>query len=168
MNRPTFEETVSVLVRAYLNDTLQHRSCYACAVGNLVANGLQITMTKYNLKWPGFPYPANDRGCPVGWGAAFSSDEAGFSDRVKQSIDESVLRVPAVRNQIKATGYKWQELARIEFAFESVDKKFDADDEINYDAWMFDGLMAVLEVLADIHGVSLEVKESAKLQFVKQ
>lgn len=167
MNRPTFSQTVDVLVKAYLNDTLQHRSCYACAVGNLVANGLQITMTKENLKWPGFPYPTNECGLPVGWGAAFSSDESGFSDIVKQTIDTYVLNVPAVKNQIKATGYKWQELARIEFAFESVDKRFDADDEIDYDVWMFDGLMAVVDVLADIHGVDLTFKEEAKKLFVK-
>jgi hypothetical protein len=32
---------------------------------------------------------------------------------------------------------------------------------------MLNGLMKVVDVLADIHGVDLSVKESAKLQFVK-
>ncbi len=33
--------------------------------------------------------------------------------------------------------------------------------------WMFNGLMAVVDVLADIHGINLEAKEEAKKLFIK-
>lgn len=35
-----FNHSVNVLVKAYLNNTLAHSTCYACAVGNLVADGI--------------------------------------------------------------------------------------------------------------------------------
>lgn len=60
----------------------------------------------------------------------------------------------SAKKQIDATGYSWQELARVEYAFESAKKGESADD------WMFNGLMAVLDVLADIHGVNLSAKSS--------
>jgi hypothetical protein len=34
--KATFENSVDVLVKAYLNDTLEHGQCHACAVGNLI------------------------------------------------------------------------------------------------------------------------------------
>jgi hypothetical protein len=38
--KPTFSNTIDILVKAYLNDTLQHESCSACAVGNLVSHSM--------------------------------------------------------------------------------------------------------------------------------
>jgi len=58
------------------------------------------------------------------------------------------------------------DLAKIEFAFESAPHTCDESDETNAE-WMFNGLMAVVDVLAEIHNVNLEVKESAKAMFVK-
>lgn len=36
-NEKLFHETIDILVKAYLNETLIHSDCSACAVGNLVA-----------------------------------------------------------------------------------------------------------------------------------
>jgi hypothetical protein len=62
---------------------------------------------------------------------------------------------------IDSTGYTVYELARIEEAFE------DVDSNCTNDEWMFNGLMAVIEVLAEIHGIDLKQKEEAKALFVK-
>ncbi len=56
------------------------------------------------------------------------------------------------------TGYTPQELIKIEYAFERSDRRGDQ---------MFNGLMAVVDVLADIHNISLEEKKEAKALFVK-
>jgi len=40
MKAASFENTVDILVKAYINDTLEHNNCYACAVGNIVAHNM--------------------------------------------------------------------------------------------------------------------------------
>jgi len=59
------------------------------------------------------------------------------------------------------TGYSPSELISIERAFERCDRGCNEDD------YMFNGLMAVVDVLAEIHGVDLTQKETAKALFVK-
>ena len=61
--------------------------------------------------------------------------------------------------QAEATGYTIYQLNAIERAFEGV-------DELATDR-MFLGLMAVVDVLAEIHGIDLKQREEAKLLFVK-
>lgn len=39
-NKELFERTTKVWINAFLNGTLASGHCAACAVGNLVANGL--------------------------------------------------------------------------------------------------------------------------------
>lgn len=63
-------------------------------------------------------------------------------------------------DQIESTGYTLDQLQRIEKAFEDVYKIRSMDP-------MFQGLMQVLDVLADIHKIDLTVKEQAKQLFVK-
>jgi hypothetical protein len=46
ITRPTFEQTVDVLVKAYLNDTLVHGNCCACVVGNLCAHAIGTRVIK--------------------------------------------------------------------------------------------------------------------------
>jgi hypothetical protein len=163
--RPTFEQTVDVLVKAFLNDTLMHGNCFACAVGNLVASGLGCAVIRKagnHLSWSnGMNYPAMSGYLVQGWGAAFTTDSRNDEGKKVQEIDKYSLKVPIVKEQIKATGYKWQELAKIEFAFEA------ADYGSGEDEWMFNGLMAVVDVLAEIHNVDLSEKESAKSLFIK-
>ncbi len=133
-----FNHTVNVLVKAYLNDTLSHGVCDRCAVGNIV-----------NASCNNAPMM-----CHVGWPTVF------LSDNHKQRI-MPVNYAGEAKRQIDATGYTWQELARIEIAFEEHDITDDWEQN------MFNGLMAVVDVLAEIHGIDLTAKEQAKALFVK-
>ena len=141
--KPSFDHTVSILVRAYLNDTLEHGNYCACAVGNLIAHevGAEIVLKNNPLsvskyKWIHPKYEGGEWFC-------------GTDKRMEQ---------------IKTTGYDLGEIFKIERAFEAQGPKYNYGTE---DQLMFNGLMAVVDVLAEIHGIDLEAKESAKLQFVK-
>lgn len=153
--KPTFENTVSILVKAYLSDELAHSLCSACAVGNIVAASIGTRPMR----------------CKTG--------PTEFENGEFENGEDATLWLDALHNlncnagemQIRATGYTHRELLRIEAAFEAAPGRPEkpgiwrgkqVDPE-----WMFNGLMAVVDVLAEIHGVDLSVKESAKLQFVK-
>lgn len=146
--KATFDNTVSILVKAYLNDTLIHGDCAACAVGNLIASSKG--------------YKTYRAGCTVVWQQGYAQphwQSVFLTDSVSQSIQPKNYTGKA-KDQIDSTGYTWQELARIEKAFESAPR-------ISYDDRMFNGLMAVIDVLAEIHNIDLTQKETAKALFVK-
>jgi hypothetical protein len=142
-----FNHTINVLVKAYLNDTLQHGDCAACAVGNIVADSSCLKMEKHDgeLYW--------SKGWPT-WQVVFSTSFSNQKIRPHNYINDA-------KAQIDSTGYTWQELARIEFAFESA-AVGESDDD-----YMFNGLMAVVDVLAEIHNINLEEIKEAKALFVK-
>lgn len=152
--KANFNDTVNILVKAYLNDTLAHGDCWACAVGNIVADKIGYKVVKkqnhLSCSWvgklglTGFPEWDNVFCTSMGEQDLFPEEYYG---RAKKQID--------------STGYSWKQLARIEFAFESADQGNSSDE------WMFSGLMAVVDVLAEIHNVDLIQRESAKLLFVK-
>lgn len=155
--KPTFEKTVNVLVQAYLNDTLKHGDCCACAVGNIIAASIGCEMVKprEHVK-SSFEWAKNGVYYEPIWPAVFASDRYGKQERHPKKYRGMY------KKQIDITGYDWRELAKIEKAFESVCRFFSSEDEI-----MFNGLMAVVDVLADIHGIDLSQKEQAKLLFQK-
>lgn len=141
MNRPTFDHTISILVKAYLNGTLEHGNYCACAVGNLIADavGAKIVLKNYEnayskYRWLHPEYTGEEWFCK-------SSDG---------------------KKQIKETGYSFDEIWSIEKVFEHARSWGDDQDEA-----MFKGLMAVVDVLASIHGVDLSIKEEAKKLFLK-
>ena len=161
--KATFEHSVDVLVKAYLNDTLVHGNCYACAVGNLVCHGMGFIMAKginesnRFVHWVGQKYP----GWPNGWGGVVSSDFGEDDDGntiIEQEIDIDYFKGIAMI-QIESTGYTVDQIAQIEYAFESA-RITDGDV-------MFKGLLAVVDVLAEIHGVDLSVKEQAVGRFTE-
>jgi hypothetical protein len=152
----SFNNTVSSLVNAYLNGTLLKGHCAACAVGNIcaVATGARIidaerwngSMSSGGANWSnGSPY----------WASVFYTSNSG-----DQTVKADRF-VDAAKSQIEATGYTWQELARVEFAFET------AMPGVYNEEAEFAGLMAVVDVLADIHGIDLQQAEEAKLLFAK-
>src|SRR6185295_19985371 len=152
MNRPElYKKTVDILYQAYFDDTLRHGNCHACAVGNIVAANMGFKYKTYrglygisicydfpddrvNIHW-NVAHPL----ARLGWPSAFftAGDYQSFGE-----VDESG------RLQIESTGYSIDELAQIEFAFEVADKGL-SDDE-----YMFNGLSAVLDILARIHEVT--------------
>lgn len=132
---PTFEKTVDILVKAYLNDNLNRMDCKACAVGNIVAaSGVDLVV----------------------------KDKAYWIYATRKSERDSFDAIEG-REEVKATGYTVDELDRIEHAF----MEGSSGGGIYSTEYNFEGLMAVVDVLADIHGIDLEKKEAAKLLFVK-
>jgi hypothetical protein len=142
--KPTFDHSVNDLVNAYLKDELNHMSCRACAVANLMsARGVE------------FGRRAD------AWLKLISNTCRG--DSWWMSDEE---RTEAIR-QVNSTGYTIEELNRIEIAFEAHSFLMSNNENLTEDQRMLDGLMAVVSVLAEIHGVDLEAKEEAKKLFVK-
>jgi hypothetical protein len=166
----SFSHSTSVLIKAYLNDTLIHSKCSACAVGNLVAEAMGKTNKRKS-------HMCFDDGSEVAWLLVF------MTDFPHQKMDISAYEEePEARRQIDSTGYTVSELARIEYAFESAKLPVELqelvdgdgysglnDEDLGNDEWMFNGLVAVFEVLANIHGVDLTTKTEAleALQLVK-
>lgn len=157
--KPTFESTVDILVKAYLNDTLRHGECCACAVGNIIASNIGCVLQLDSEGY--FMWIRNMNEINTVWDNVFYTTPDG-----NQIFDKSQLGIRE-KKQIEASGYSLDELMRIEKAFESLN--FDRDsDQWNSDNHMYEGLMAVVDVLADIHGIDdLKSKEEAKLLFVK-
>lgn len=155
-----FHYTVNVLVKAYLNETLEHGVCTACAVGNIIADSVKAKVIKDHGVWV-----RNGALVQPIWDDVFLSEIPG-----EQKINPENYKGWAKR-QIDTTGYTWQELAKIEYAFELhnclIDYPNDEQEEKQISDAMFNGLMAVVDVLADIHGIDLERKEEAKALFVK-
>lgn len=141
MNRQDlYRKTVDILYQAYFKNTLQHENCAACAVGNIIAanSGKNYKMAITNLYWEGGDYL---------WNRLFNTT-FGI-----QNVNTMWLFHPETMAQINSTGYPWQELAKIEYAFETADKGQSAED------YMFNGLVAVLKVLQELHEVEDDAVE---------
>jgi hypothetical protein len=151
MKRPTFSETVDVLVKAYLNDTIEPGNYCGCAVGNLVANSLGIRFNHRGLEY--------SFGCRLTW----DSQEHNAGDWYELLRLRRDYRT--AKQQLSSTGYSINELILIERSFEQSSDRYNSLK--SEDERMFSGLMGAVEVLADIHGIDLQTKESAKLLFVK-
>lgn len=162
-----FKHSVGVLVLAYLNDTLSHGQCDRCAVGNLLGGHKEWALVFCTQSH------GNDRQQVIALG------EREYVDRMSMkpaqvtwfTMDEEKLGMLNAKSfglsLIRNSGYTVLELARVEAAFE-------ATNLCPYslvwrkDENMFNGLMAVVDVLADIHGVDLTVREEAKIPFIEK
>lgn len=140
-NKELFNRTVDILVKAYRNDTLQHMNCYACAIGNLVAHGMNYEYNKDN----DFKYYQN---AYFHFFYLLRNSEEGNKELGRQ--------------QIESTGYTIEELNKIERAFERSDRGNSGDD------WMLNGLLAVYDTLCEIHEVNKEEVTKGELVFVKE
>lgn len=133
-NLEKFNHSVSILVKAYSNGTLNRMDCTACAVGNLiVGNGIDLRRTQ--SKWHNYIH------------MNFCLDSGDYFTAIQQ---------------IEITGYTADQLGSIEKAFMN-------GSEVDFDMWSsernFEGLMAVVDVLAEIHNIDLTVKDEAKVLF---
>lgn len=148
-----FEKTVSVLTKAYINNTLQHGSCCGCAVGNLVCAANNIVYEKDKVLY---------------WTEAFSTtvNYRTGKPEMKQRISAERYKNLA-KVEIDSTGYSLFQLAAIEKAFETEayhpahEEDFAIDGSNNYPAdkleeAMFKGLCAVYDTLCVIHEVEEE------------
>lgn len=161
-----YKKTVDILYNAYFNDTLVHMNSCACAVGNIIAANTGRTFKENPLKSDLRKIIWSDDKIPR-WTQVFVTiviDHMHYSPRfVTQTTSETKYRQDmAAKAEIMSTGYTWQELARIEYAFETAPSSvsYNQDD----DEWMFNGLVAVLDTLKEIHGIEDNQKEVVKFQ----
>jgi hypothetical protein len=137
-NEALYNKTVDILVQAYFEDSLSHMLCQACAVGNIIA------------------YHTNQRDKS---GKLFCKDYS-WSGLVRGHwIMDTPNEEKIADIQVKSTGYTAQQLLQIETAFEKCNGVGDR---------MFNGLMAVIEVLDQIHeNTDTQITTSAKERFKK-
>lgn len=153
INETLYNKTVDILVQAYFNDTLQSGSWCGCAVGNIVAanNGIKIVLDEDGD--PAWPTHAM---CAKNWYGIIKPENLG---PLNQNEKNNGLF------QIESTGYSVEQITIIEHAFEHY-TNFTTDWEEKEDKRMFNGLMAVIDVLDQIHGnTSPEVTQTAKRKF---
>ncbi|GEO03833.1 hypothetical protein AAE02nite_14970 [Adhaeribacter aerolatus] len=143
-NKELYDKTIKILVNAYLNNSLVQGNCHACAVGNLVAANLDIKFNQ-DLKWIGRT---------VAWSHVFVT----LSYKIAQ-VKRPWAYTGQAQAQIDATGYTWPELARLEYAFERAPKGKTREER------MFNGLMAVLDVLSQIHEMDEQTNLATKKLF---
>lgn len=152
----TFQNTVGVLVKAYFNGVLECTDCAACACGNLVAaaNGYQIAAFGKWLSPNGTPAPDTD------W--YYVNKLSRGHIRVS-----SPLATAEGFRQVESTGYTPKQFAQIEDAFMTAQRYDSEGHRLLKEEGNFNGLMAVVEVLADIHQVDLVGTQAAKELFIK-
>ena len=174
INENLYHKTVGILEQAYLNNTLEHGICTSCAVGNLVAGNMGIKVIyrspkiintidgegvegKYQFNKSFWLLPDGkivDTMEPAWWihlGCCSQTYEL-LTDKWREGY-----------KQILVTGYSFSELNRIEKAFENAEKG------ASYEDWNFNGLIAVIDSLDEIHenkGEVLTVK--SKERFIKR
>ncbi len=141
-----FDRALKKLIQAFFSDGLRKGNCSACAVGNMCDGKSD-------------------------WRHVFMSSDHGQIIYVKAYVNNYISPISSESNPklvIDATGYSWQELARVEKAFEAntkIDGAFGYSADIHKKDIMedqFNGLMAVVEVLCDIEGLN---PEPYKIQF---
>ncbi|KAA6437071.1 hypothetical protein FEM33_20355 [Dyadobacter flavalbus] len=138
-----FKNAVDALMYAFFNETLAKGTCSACAVGTMVAWGAGVKVGKC-LE----PVYISDLVTNDLWGMAFSTTD-GIQSRDYKKEKEWFVKIC-----IKETGYSADELARIEYVF-------DTNTEIHYKNYsghtkqeimedQYKGLSAVMDVLCEI------------------
>lgn len=148
-NYELYKKTCDILFAAYFNDTLEHKNCYACAVGNIVAanNGFHfIKKTK-----------GTDAEIYTGGGVMYWDKENYFQTNVVREINmfTSDNEISDKSNfLISTTGYSFVELKLIERAFERTNEGNSKDEK------MYNGLVAVLDCLKEIH----EIKDDNEVE----
>ena|SRR5690606_5590736 len=142
-----FNYTVGVLINAYLSGKLERGYCGLCAVGNILNGRTE-------------------------WSVLFCTDSHGKQRRGQElygylpamqlvTPEEYAVASTCALIDIRRSGYTVDELAEVEFAFETAPKGSSLDDSI------FNGLVAAIDALAKIHNVELGEVEQVK-QSIKQ
>lgn len=158
INETLYNKTVNILVDAYFNDTLEHGNQCGCAVGNMVAANMGIVIKK--------EVPSEEdgyEGIISYWFDKYSQwkDASWYAFIKRDREDYSCFEYDhsLAKKQIRSTGYSYYELAKIEKAFESAIGKSIEDRRFN-------GLMAVVEILDEIHeNKNPEVSTASKKRF---
>jgi hypothetical protein len=159
--KATFEHSVAILTKAYLNNTLHKGSCQACAVGNLIADSLGLRVIEGNtfMFWG---EPGQITLDTTGRHPAFDTLWFDYLHHYfSMDTDGGAVKKKIGAEQIKGTGYSRRKLFRIEEAFEQGNPSHSCDTPENMERGMYKGLLAVVDVLAKIHKVDLVVSKAA-------
>ncbi len=148
-------KAIDVFLDALNNGTLAKGTCTACAVGNLVAAGMNGTIIKKRLS-NGLHVYSCDK--PNGfWGSLFVTDMG------EQTVHDHNLYASNIQENIKATDFTWEELAKIEFAFETNTRlgytQYEVHTPREIRADQVKGLEAVIKVMMEFDEVKEDVKE---------
>lgn len=158
---PRFEKAYNALYNAFMNDTLAKGTCRACAVGNIVADAMGTTIEKYKNEHREFVTYE----CKLDntfWSKLFftvdGEQERGYCEEKTRKLEE-------------LTGYSIDEMAKIEYAFETnteivfSDYYSATEKEIMED--QFRGLMAVMDVMIQLDEIheGEKYKETFKNKF---
>jgi len=151
-----FEGALTALVDSFFNDTLKKGTCVGCAVGNIVAHAQGSKVYKDENRIGGLSCDINN----YAWSKLFMT--SGGEQMVSQ------FRHEYGEELIASTGYSIQELARVEYAFETNTRidfgSYHKHTKAEQMEDQYRGLMAVVEILCNIEGYNAdETKEYKKL-----
>ncbi len=140
-----YNKTVDILVQAYFFGELEYSDCAKCAVGNIVAANMGVKP---------------EQNITDDWGDLIMLGEGKAFDHKSDSA----------MKQINITGYSLINIANIEFAFyKGCCVNYNYDNKDFLDENNFNGLMAVIDVLDQIHeNNDTQLTTETKSKFKKQ
>jgi len=159
---PRFEKAYNALVKAFFEGTLAKGTCVACAVGNIVADA-QGGVVDFSDR-SALPHCSSDNGF---WQPLFSTDGGHQERRTNIIITENTYSKLS-RNLEALTNYSEDEMAQIEYAFETNTSIY----FLNYGAIsehviledQYRGLCAVVDVMLKLDGIEPDPKYAAKFR----
>lgn len=144
--RKRFDLAINALIGAYMKGTLAKGATCGCAVGNIIASANALTIEKQVGMWTW------SNGRLSSWDKVFSTHSNGTQDI------NSGAYLGSAKEEIDSTGYSWQELARIEHAFECTtqiwfNKYAKLPIEV-IETDQYNGLVAVFGILCELEGIA--------------
>jgi hypothetical protein len=150
-NKELFDRTIGILVKGFMNDTMEYTDCTACAVGNLIAynNGMFLRRGCFGIESVG--------GESDNWSYVIKIGSGQLMPSWNQESNKQTLI------QMANTGYTPIQLAAIELAFSEGYSKLSVVD-LELKDRNFSGLMSVVDTLMLIHEANeTEVKQAKEL-----
>lgn len=146
-----FLKAYDSLYRAYREGTLAKGACSACAVGNIIAHALNA---KIYMSMDRVTYLCDDNN--RFWVTLFGTSNSGVQRKTYlNSNSQEIIRLSEKLKDL--TGYSVDEMAQIEFAFESSASIYPEDYQ-QYEKpeiliSLYTGLTAVLEVMLKLDDI---------------
>lgn len=163
MNRPDlYQQSIDTLAQAYFADELKHNHCDHCAVGNLlkrIAVRMNIPLAAWSNKFITVGCWGRRKQLIAPPGMVIAKHTGSYYLPIGRS-ENLRKKESAARLLILHSGYSLQELAKIEYVFETAGTGKCEED------YMFNGLMAVVDALDSIHeNNDTEVTTTQKKRF---
>lgn len=159
---PRIQKAIDILLDAIINGTLAKGTCAACAVGNLVAAGCGRIIRKFDTMTFRQINKKSKRIESPRWGSLFLTNILNSQTKYYLAYPE-LLQEEDIMKEINSTDFTVDELAAIEYAFETntkilfTDYHFHTAKEIRAD--QIKGLEAVVKVMLEFDEQKDDVKE---------